>query len=271
MPGPGHEYGEAKAEATAHVSFDQVRRTDRDAREPVPSEPREGLLEMLADGLGVRQTDQRLLDPVALPEVIGGRDFAVLLDQQRQRQFEQFHRPNARRRFFFDQRNRQVQLFLLQQALQFGLVALPQPDLQIWIAFAHILEQSRQVVAQHDRRGADAYLALFAALQFARDGIEIREERADKTIELFPGGRQREGPALEQGYAQEFFELRDLAADGRLLNSLSGSAHRTSDAAVSRDVIKEFEMGNVHQASLHHFKRCLVKFYQLAPAGAAVS
>ena len=94
------------------------------------------------------------------------------------------------RRLLLDCRDCQIQLLLEQEVLELGRVSLAQGDFQVGEAFADVLEDFRQMFAQHDGGGADADLARLAALQFAGDEIEVGEEGLDELIELLTGWRE---------------------------------------------------------------------------------
>ena len=67
-----------------------------------------------------------------------------------------------------------------------------------------------------------------------------------KSKSFSPSGGQRKRPPVKQGHAEKFLELRDLGADRRLLDAVGNISHRRHDAAVPGDVIKQFEVMNVH-------------------------
>jgi hypothetical protein len=102
------------------------------------------------------------------------------------------------------------------------------------------------MVAQDDGRGADADLPRLPALKFAGNFVQPREERRDERKKFFALRRQRERPPLEQRHAEKFLEPPDLRAHRRLLDAVGNVPHRRHDAAVFGDVIKEFEVMNIH-------------------------
>src|ERR1017187_5326402 len=87
-----------------------------------------------------------------------------------------------------------------------------------------------------------------AALEFVRDLFEVGKKRFRERIKLFSFRRQRKRPPLKQRYAQKFLKLRHLRAHRRLLDAVGNVPHRRHNAAVPRDVIKQFEMVDVHGA-----------------------
>lgn len=103
------------------------------------------------------------------------------------------------------------------------------------------------MVAQDDGRGADAQVLHLAALQLGFHHRELAEKRLDELVKLLARWRQRERAALEQRHAQVFFQPRELAADGGLLDAVGHVAGRLGDAAMPGDVVEEFEMVDVHK------------------------
>ena len=84
------------------------------------------------------------------------------------------------------------------------------------------------------------------ALKFVGDFVEVGKKRLDELVK-FPALRcQRKRPPLKQCHAKKFLELRHLRADRRLLDAVGNVPHRRHDAAVPGDVIKKFEVMNVH-------------------------
>jgi hypothetical protein len=84
------------------------------------------------------------------------------------------------------------------------------------------------------------------ALKFVGDFVEVRKKRLDELVKFFAFCRERKRPPLKQCYTKKFFELRDLGADRRLLDAIGNVPHCRHDAAVPGDVIKQFEVMNVH-------------------------
>ena len=68
----------------------------------------------------------------------------------------------------------------------------------------------------------------------------------DEFKKFFALRRQRKRPPVKQGRAKKFFKLRHLRAHRRLLDAVGNVPHRRHDAAVPGDVIKQFEVMNVH-------------------------
>jgi len=102
------------------------------------------------------------------------------------------------------------------------------------------------MVAQNYGRGANAELPRLAPLEIRCHFIQIGKERFCKRKQLYARRRQRKRSSLKKGDAQEFFELRHLCADRRLLNTIGNVAYRWHDPAMLGDIIKQFEVMNVH-------------------------
>ena len=86
------------------------------------------------------------------------------------------------------------------------------------------------------------------ALDFRRHFIQAGKERREERIKFFALRRQRERTPLKQRHAEVFLQLPDLRADRRLLDAVGNVPHRRHDAAVPGDVIKQFEMMDIHWA-----------------------
>jgi len=102
------------------------------------------------------------------------------------------------------------------------------------------------MVAQNYGRGANSKLPRLTTLEIRCHFIQIGKERFCKRKQLFARRRQRKRPSLKEGDAQEFFELRHLRADCRLLDAIGNIAYRWHDPAMFGDIIKQFEVMNVH-------------------------
>src|SRR6266571_7956973 len=202
---------------------------------------------------------------------------------------------DAGRGFLLDQCDGQIQFILFQKTLQFRMVSLAQGDFEGRILLANILKQLRQMIAQHDGRGADADLPGLPSLQLCRHGVQVGKERLDEPEQFFPLGCESKWPALKQRDTKKLFQLAHLAAHRRLLDAIRNIAHRLHDSPMASNVIEKFEVVNVHfirseagpnpncrifiTPSLEHsatrffwgiyqFKQCQIKFYQLTRAAA---
>src|SRR5207247_6413631 len=103
------------------------------------------------------------------------------------------------------------------------------------------------MITQDDLRCPDAQVLEFAsASQFSLHRVEVIEKRFDELVKLIAGGRELEGPSLEEGQTQGFFQLNDLAAHRRLLDAIRHVTHGFADAAVFRYVVEKLEVMNVH-------------------------
>src|ERR1700743_818557 len=98
------------------------------------------------------------------------------------------------------------------------------------------------MVTQHYRRCADADMPYLAPLEFNSHFIEAGKKRLDVFEKFFPFRSQRKWPPVKESCAKVFLQLGDLRADGGLLDAVGDVSHRWHDAAMPRDVIKEFEM-----------------------------
>src|SRR6267154_847597 len=102
------------------------------------------------------------------------------------------------------------------------------------------------MISQHGSRGANPYRSCLFSPEFALELIEVRKKRLDETVQFLAVGSQHKGPALEKDYAKGVLELRNLAADCWLLNSVRNVADRLHDAAIASDIVKQFQVMDVH-------------------------
>src|SRR6188472_2827745 len=109
------------------------------------------------------------------------------------------------------------------------------------------------MMPQHRPRGADADEARGFALNLRGNFQQLAEERLDERVEPCPGGRQLKRTPLKELRTQRALELDDLRAHRRLLDAVGNFAHGLADAPVTRDVIEEFEVVDIH-ASLFSMK-----------------
>jgi hypothetical protein len=98
---------------------------------------------------------------------------------------------------------------------------------------------------RHDRSGdPQGLLGSFAYLFL--DGIEFTKKGSDEVEEFGASREEFEGPPPEELHSQAGLELEQLAADGGLLDPIGHIAHRFHDAAVSRDIVEELQMVDIH-------------------------
>jgi hypothetical protein len=71
------------------------------------------------------------------------------------------------------------------------------------------------------------------------EGFEVAKESLSFTGEL-------KGASMEKGDAQTGFQLKDLSADGWLLNAVGDMAGSRADAVMFSDIVEEFEVMDVH-------------------------
>jgi hypothetical protein len=103
------------------------------------------------------------------------------------------------------------------------------------------------VIAQNSFGRAETNVAGSAA-KFSGDRIEIFEEWLNETIKPLPGGREAEWAALKQRDAERIFELKNLRADGGLLDAVRNATNGFADAAGFGHVVVEFEVMDIHGA-----------------------
>jgi hypothetical protein len=76
--------------------------------------------------------------------------------------------------------------------------------------------------------------------------VHIAEERVDKMVKFFARCCELKGAAMEQFNPEIGFKLKNLATDSRLLNAIGHLANSFHDTSVLCDIVKQFEMVNVH-------------------------
>ena len=67
-------------------------------------------------------------------------------------------------------------------------------------------------------------------------------------VEFLPGRGEPEWPPLKEGHTQVLFQKCHLAAYSRLLNAIGNITHRLGDPTVTRNVVKQFQVMDVHGA-----------------------
>ena len=161
---------------------------------------------------------------------------------------------------FLDNGEYKIHFVLFEQLLKLQGIAFAQRQFQARKHFSDSVKNFGQMIAQDDGGSADANVPGLAALEIGGDFVEVCKEGLDELKELFTFGREREGPAVEEGGAEIFLKLSDLRADGGLLDAVGDVAYGGHDAAVAGDIIKKFEMMDVHRAG-----QCPAQFYQFMP------
>src|SRR5207249_9085601 len=165
-----------------------------------------------------------------------------------ERQLREAQRIDFRGRVAREQGPCQVEFLFVQPLFQLRLVSLTQGQSQVGKLLAHVLRQFRQMIAQNGAGGAKAQLLSRAAAQFFGQGFEPLEKRFNEAKQFFAGAGQREGSAVEQRDAEGLFQLDDLRADRRLLNSVRDVAHRLADSAVTGDIVEQLQVMDVHES-----------------------
>jgi hypothetical protein len=85
------------------------------------------------------------------------------------------------------------------------------------------------------------------ATELVHDVPNIFEERPDRIVKLLTRGGELKGAPLEKSLTEIFLELKNLPADGGLLNPIGNVAHRPGDTPVARDITKQLQLMNVVQ------------------------
>src|SRR5437868_8572544 len=106
------------------------------------------------------------------------------------------------------------------------------------------------MVPQYDFRGANANMFGNSPPKSFSRRLKIVEKRGDELKQFFALRREREWPPLKERRAERLLQLNDLPAHGRLLNAVGHVAHSLADASMFADVIKQFEVMDVHGISL---------------------
>jgi hypothetical protein len=100
---------------------------------------------------------------------------------------------NSRRRFLFNQRDGQINFILAEPFFELRRVTFAQRQFQSRKFFAHVPEQLREMLAQHNRRGADADVPGLSALQFTRNFFKVRKNGRMNSKSFSPGGVSANG------------------------------------------------------------------------------
>lgn len=88
-------------------------------------------------------------------------------------------------------------------------------------------------------------LILFSSKLFG-DVIEPRKEGIDKIVEFCASGGQGKGTPMKELHVEVLFELEDLSTDSGLLDPIWHFPNGFGDPFEFGNVVKEFEMMNVH-------------------------
>ena len=133
-----------------------------------------------------------------------------------------------------------------QERLGFRLVGFLQIEASQRLLFVQCPEEFGHVIAQRLRAGGQTQPLPSHAAKFGGDFGEVFEEGRDELGQTPASGRQGERTALEKPGVEGFLKRQHLPADGRLLNTVRDVPHRLANTAVLGDVIKKFEVMNVH-------------------------
>src|SRR5436309_15389331 len=97
-----HRNGKTDTISAGNITFDQSRRVDFDSAKPFHSEPLKAALKIWMHRISPWKSDKLLLDLVAFPQLFSVRQLGFFVDQENQRQFEQWLHLNCSARFFVD-------------------------------------------------------------------------------------------------------------------------------------------------------------------------
>ena len=134
---------------------------------------------------------------------------------------------DSRRGFFFHDRNGEVNFFFEQQAFQFRLVAFAQADFQAGKFFPQILQQFRQMIAQHNCCGADADVPRLPALHLLLNEappVMGRRRRTRRGTDV----PQQPGPEDVIGYLREHGITLTYDPDAGTLQAGAAEAAKTT-------------------------------------------
>lgn len=107
-------------------------------------------------------------------------------------------------------------------------------------------EQGGQVLALHEFGGSDTQSLLSSSSEGGLQARQSAEKGLDVGKEVVALWGELKGTTLKQGDTEVGFELQDLGADSRLLNAVRNVAGRCADALMARNIIKQFQMVDVH-------------------------
>src|SRR5216110_1822262 len=126
------------------------------------------------------ESDQSLLDFVPPPQLIGASQPGLFVDEQNQWQLEQRPRLNPATRFFLDERDGKIDIFV-RSFQRFGFICTKRRALKPkrWKLLTKFLQQFRNVIVQDNRRRGDPQLWRTVLAHFFRDDVDVIEERSD--------------------------------------------------------------------------------------------
>ena len=110
----------------------------------------------------------------------------------------------------------------------------------------HVPDDLGQIIAQHPIRSTNANLPAGSLAELRADGVDVFEKRLRKGEHLPARGREPERLPFEKLHAEILLKLPDLAADRRLLNPIGHAPHRRTDSAMTRNVVKQLQVMDVH-------------------------
>ena len=180
------------------------------------------------------------------PDFFGGGEAAFFGDDEGHGELDEFLFADAFRAFTDEGGDADVDVLGEDALFELFETAGEERELEVGESFAEGAEDGGEVFALNGFGAADAETGGGAAAEGAFDFGEAGEEGFDEAVEGFAGGGELEGAAVEERGGEGVFELKDLGADGWLLDAVGDAAGGGADAAVAGDVVEEFEVVDVH-------------------------
>ena len=117
------------------------------------------------------------------------------------------------------------------------------------VGFHVVGPNAGEMIAEGCGRGGEAEVTILLSTKPGRDLLDTRKKRLDEVVKLFPRRSEGKGPSLEKLHPEVAFELGNLTAHRRLLNTVWHLADGFGDAFMFGHIIEEFEVVDVHGRS----------------------
>jgi hypothetical protein len=239
---------EPDAKSLGGIAGDEVEAAEFEAGQPFHAALTQGGEEGVAHGIAAGEGNKRHRDAFGREEVGGVAQAELFGSQERHVKFTDRGAIDAAGGFTRLHGKAKVDFLGVEQLLDLGLACFGEAEPEVFILLLEAPEQGGEVFALDQFGSRDAEQRFGAAGDAGLQQGQAGKEGLDELVQGFTFAGKSEGAAMEKGDAESGFELEDLGADGGLLDAVGDVASGSADPFVMGDVIKEFEVVDIHKS-----------------------
>ena len=137
-------------------------------------------------------------------------------------------------------------LLLPQGRFKIGSAQFLESQPELGKLISESIKNIREMIGQGSRRGGKSKVLVLFALESLGHLVEPRKKGVNEVVEFFAWRGERERASMKQLHTEILFQLENLAADCRLLDSIGHLANRFSDSFELCDEVEELEVVYIH-------------------------